>query len=114
METNSKALWQREAGVRKSSRMLRAERSRSLSAAGRPRESARPEHEPEGSVPVMLLRRVEATPDNPAFLHPEGDGWKTLTWRQTGDRVRAIACGLLSLGLAPEERCAIFSSTRME
>jgi len=66
------------------------------------------------TVPEMLLRRVEATPDNPAFLHPEGDGWKTLTWRQTGDRVRAIACGLLSLGLAPEERCAIFSSTRME
>jgi long-chain acyl-CoA synthetase len=62
----------------------------------------------------MFLRRVEATPDSPAFLHPEGSEWKTLTWRQTGDRVRAIASGLLSLGLAPEERCAIFSSTRVE
>ena len=100
--------------MRKSSRMPRTERSRSLSAAGRPAESARQELGPVRTVPEMLLRRVEATPDNPAFLHPEGDGWKTLTWRQTGDRVRAIACGLLSLGLAPEERCAIFSSTRME
>ncbi len=66
------------------------------------------------SVPEMLLRRVEATPHAAAFLHPDGDGWKTLTWQQTGDRVRAIACGLLSLGLDPEGRCAILSSTRIE
>jgi long-chain acyl-CoA synthetase len=68
----------------------------------------------DNSVAEMLLRRVEATPGRPAFLHPAGNGWKTLTWRETGDRVRAIACGLRSLGLAPEERCAIFSSTRIE
>jgi long-chain acyl-CoA synthetase len=85
-----------------------------VTAASGPPVSARQELGPGRTVPEMLLRRVEATPDNPAFLHPEGDGWKTMTWRQTGDRVRAIACGLLSLGLAPEERCAIFSSTRLE
>ena len=66
------------------------------------------------SVPEMFLRRVQATPDSEAFLHPDGDGWKAMTWRQTGDRVRAIAGGLLSLGLLPEERCAILSSTRIE
>ena len=75
------------------------------------REPAIPEPR---SLPEMLLRRVEATPDLPAFLHPQGREWKTLTWRETGERVRAIACGLLSLGLAHEERCAIFSSTRIE
>jgi long-chain acyl-CoA synthetase len=82
-----------------------------------PSVKQRPDSEDTGSapsVPQMLLRRVEATPDAPAFLHPVGDGWKTLDWRQTGERVRAIACGLLSLGLAPEERCALFSSTRIE
>jgi len=100
--------------VQKSSRMPRADPSRSVSAADRASESARSDHALDRSVPEMLLRRVEETPNNPAFLYPEGDGWKTLTWRQTGDRVRAIASGLLSLGLAPEERCAIFSSTRME
>jgi long-chain acyl-CoA synthetase len=94
--------------------MPRAERPGSPRPAGRPPEPPRSGHALDRSVPDMLLRRVEATPDNPAFLYPEGEGWKTLTWRQTGDRVRAIACGLLSLGLAPEERCAIFSSTRME
>jgi long-chain acyl-CoA synthetase len=68
----------------------------------------------DASVPEMFLRRVEATPDAPAFLHPDGNGWKTLSWSETGDAVRSIACGLLSLHLAPEERCAIFSSTRIE
>ena len=68
----------------------------------------------DASVPEMFLRRVKATPDQPAFLHPQGGGWKTLTWHQMGDRVRAVACGLLSLGLGREERCAIFSSTRIE
>ena len=66
------------------------------------------------SLPEMLLRRIKATPDAPAFLHPRAGEWKTLTWRETGQRVRAIAGGLLSLGLAPEQRCAIFSSTRIE
>jgi long-chain acyl-CoA synthetase len=62
----------------------------------------------------MLLRRVEATPEAPAFLYPERIHWRTLTWSETGERVRAIACGLLSMGLGSEERCAILSSTRIE
>ncbi len=79
-----------------------------------PRDPAREDFALDGSVPRMLLRRVRATPERPAFLHPEGGGWNTLSWRETGERVRAIACGLLSLGLAPEQRCAILSSTRVE
>ena len=67
-----------------------------------------------GSVPEMLRARAAATPDRPAFLHPSNGGWSTLTWKQTADEARAIACGLLSLGLRPEDRCAIFSSTRIE
>lgn len=66
------------------------------------------------SVPEMFERRVRATPDGTAFLYPEAGRWRTITWRQTADRVRAIACGLLSLGLRPEQRCAIVSSTRIE
>jgi long-chain acyl-CoA synthetase len=66
------------------------------------------------SVPEMFENRVKATPDGAAFLHPERGGWTTLTWRQTGERVRAIATGLLALGLRPEQRCAILSSTRIE
>ena len=66
------------------------------------------------SVAALFLARVRATPDAPAFLHPEGDRWATLTWRDTERRVRAVASGLRALGLADEERCSILASTRVE
>ena len=66
------------------------------------------------SVPQMLLRRVAKTPDREAYLRPVPDGWEPLTWREVGDRVRAIACGLRALGLEDEERASILASTRLE
>jgi len=66
------------------------------------------------SVPALFLDRVGRTPDAEAFRMPSGTGWKSLTWRETEERVRAVACGLSALGLRPEERCAILSSTRLE
>jgi long-chain acyl-CoA synthetase len=62
----------------------------------------------------MFLDRVAATPDAEAFRHPTTGGWQSVTWRQTGERVRALAAGLLSLGIAAEERAAIISGTRYE
>ncbi|MFG3409204.1 AMP-dependent synthetase/ligase [Streptomyces sp. NPDC048142] len=74
------------------------------------------------SVAHLFLSRVEATPDREAYRYPvpADDGasgseeWRVLTWAQTGERVRAISAGLLTLGLRPEERVAISSSTRVE
>jgi len=66
------------------------------------------------SVPALFLDRVGRTPGAEAFRAPAGDGWKSLTWRETEERVRAIACGLRALGLRPEQRCAILASTRLE
>ncbi len=66
------------------------------------------------SVPQMLLRRVGKTPDREAYLRPVPDGWEALSWREVGDRVRAIACGLRALGLEDEERASILASTRLE
>ena len=40
--------------------------------------------------------------------------WKSWTWDQTGNAVREIAGGLLSLGLAPGECASILSSTNIE
>ena len=37
-----------------------------------------------------------------------------MTWKQTGDRVRSLAAGLLSLGLESEQRVGIASSTRYD
>jgi len=65
-------------------------------------------------VPELLLERVAQTPDLEAFRYPAGEGWESLSWRRALDRVRAVAAGLLDLGLEPEERCAIISGTRIE
>ena len=62
-----------------------------------------------------ILARVAATPDTDALGSPNEDGtWKVLTWGQAGEQMTALAAGLLSLGLEPEDRVAIASSTRAE
>ncbi|MFF8376000.1 AMP-dependent synthetase/ligase [Streptomyces sp. NPDC015661] len=74
------------------------------------------------SIAHLFLSRVEATPEREAYRYPvpAGQGasgaeeWRSLTWAQTAERVRAIAAGLLALGLRTEERVAISSSTRVE
>jgi long-chain acyl-CoA synthetase len=68
----------------------------------------------------LFADRVAATPDRPAFLAPDpsasGDtpGWRTLTWKQTDERVTELAAGLLSLGIGIEDRVAIAASTRLD
>jgi long-chain acyl-CoA synthetase len=58
---------------------------------------------------------VGLTPDADAFYYPDPhENWKTLKWRDVDERVRDIACGLTSLGIGPEDRCAILSVTRIE
>ncbi|MFF7816108.1 AMP-dependent synthetase/ligase [Streptomyces sp. NPDC007945] len=70
------------------------------------------------SVAHLFLSRVEATPDREAYRYPAeldgGEEWRSLTWAQTAQRVKAIAAGLLTLGVRSEERVAISSSTRIE
>lgn len=72
------------------------------------------------SVAALFLERVAATPDKEAYRYPvpragQGpDEWKSLSWAQAADRVHAIAAGLIELGVQPEERVALASSTRVE
>ncbi|MEU5094669.1 AMP-dependent synthetase/ligase [Streptomyces sp. NPDC020996] len=73
------------------------------------------------SVAALFLERVAATPDAEAYRYPVPpasgtgpDDWKSLTWAQSADRVYAIAAGLIELGVQPEQRVALASSTRLE
>jgi long-chain acyl-CoA synthetase len=66
------------------------------------------------TVAQLVLDRVAQTPDGEAFQWPASGGWKSVSWREAGAEVRALACGLRALGLADEERCAILAGTRME
>src|SRR4051812_48508630 len=62
----------------------------------------------------MFLDRVAATPDREAFRYPSGDAWKSVSWRELAVLARRRAAGLIALGVQPEQRVAIASSTRME
>ncbi|MFC8447812.1 AMP-dependent synthetase/ligase [Kitasatospora sp. NPDC057223] len=78
------------------------------------------------SVAHLFLDRVAATPNGEAYRYPvpvdehAADGapgaeqWRSLTWAQTAVRVRAVAAGLMSLGIRTEDRVALSSSTRVE
>ncbi|MFJ3229803.1 AMP-dependent synthetase/ligase [Streptomyces sp. NPDC086787] len=73
------------------------------------------------SVAALFLDRVAATPDAEAYRYPvpspagQGqDEWKSLSWAQAAERVYAIAAGLIELGVLPEQRVALASSTRVE
>ncbi|GAA5203707.1 AMP-dependent synthetase/ligase [Streptomyces thinghirensis] len=73
------------------------------------------------SVAGLFLERVAATPDAEAYRYPVPsasgggpDDWKSLTWGQAAERVYAIAAGLIELGIQPQQRVALASSTRLE
>ncbi|MFG2419572.1 AMP-dependent synthetase/ligase [Streptomyces sp. NPDC048448] len=86
------------------------------------------------SVAALFLERVAATPDAEAYRYPvpaaagrpaatEGAGapagqgadeWKSLSWAQAAEQVFAISAGLIELGVQPEQRVALASSTRVE
>jgi long-chain acyl-CoA synthetase len=71
------------------------------------------------SVPHLLRDRVAAMPDREAFRYPVpgpdgAERWESMTWAEAGRRVDELAAGLLSLGLRPEDRVVLFSTTRLE
>lgn len=69
---------------------------------------------PARSVPRLFYDRVAASPAAEAFRHPSGSAWTSVTWGEVGERVTTVAAGLLALGILPEQRVAIASTTRIE
>jgi long-chain acyl-CoA synthetase len=66
------------------------------------------------SVGDMFMKRVTQTPDREAYRYPTNGEWVSLTWQETADKVRALAAGLIALGVEPQQRVAIASLTRIE
>ncbi|GAA2732575.1 AMP-dependent synthetase/ligase [Pedococcus aerophilus] len=69
------------------------------------------------SVAHLFRDRVAKTPDAEAFRFAEGgrtQTWKSVTWTEVRERAYRLAAGLIALGVGPEDRVAIASSTRYE
>lgn len=63
------------------------------------------------NLPDMFFRRVERFGDRPRYRHHVEGRWLDVSWREMGDRVRALAAGLMDAGLQRGDRACILSST---
>jgi long-chain acyl-CoA synthetase len=77
------------------------------------RDLTRIENRPP-NVGSQFFERVQKSPHREAFRYPDDDRWESVTWQETGDRVTRLAAGLVALGIEPEQRVGIASSTRFE
>ena len=58
----------------------------------------------------VLARGLRA----PAYLEETGDGWRPVSWQEAGERVDALAHGLLARGVGRGDAVAVLSRTRLE
>jgi long-chain acyl-CoA synthetase len=65
-----------------------------------------------GTFPGRVFAHARAMPDHPATREKDLGIWQTWTWREVADEVRAIACGLASLGFGPGMHLAIVGDNR--
>ena len=68
---------------------------------------------PTDNLLTSLWERAGRT-DQPILKYPDHGRWASLTWAQLADRVRDVAAGLVDLGVAPGDRVALMSATRVE
>lgn len=62
----------------------------------------------------LLHDRAEKFGDRPAFCIKEGDGWRTVTYKELSERVVVLSTFLMDSGLKSGERVAILSDARPE
>jgi long-chain acyl-CoA synthetase len=66
------------------------------------------------SLPAVVFERATRTPDQVAIRQKELGRWRSYTWADYADRVRAVARGLHEYGVVPGDRVAIHADNRPE
>ncbi|MEZ5776747.1 MAG: long-chain fatty acid--CoA ligase [Paracoccaceae bacterium] len=64
------------------------------------------------SIPALLARNADDWGQLPAFREKEFGIWQSWTWAETANEVRAIALGLMTLGIARGDHVAIIGRNR--
>ncbi|RWR46786.1 long-chain fatty acid--CoA ligase [Sinirhodobacter ferrireducens] len=64
------------------------------------------------SIPALLARNVARYGGYPAYREKEFGIWQSWTWAQADEEIRALAMGLLSLGVARGDHIAIIGRNR--
>ncbi len=97
--------------VRRSILSMSTDDSRTQTAA--PAQPDDPATAPARTLATLVIEAA-ARYRGTAMRHPQGDAWQRTSFPQLGADARAIAKGLVALGVAPGERVAILSNTRAE
>jgi long-chain acyl-CoA synthetase len=66
------------------------------------------------TFPALLMHNAATRGERPAYREKEFGIWRTWTWREVRDQVRAIACGLAARGLRAGDKLAIVGDNRPE
>jgi long-chain acyl-CoA synthetase len=66
------------------------------------------------SVAHLFRDRVAASAESEAFRFPDGTEWASVSWSAVRDQAYRWAAGLMALGVQPQDRVAIASSTRYD
>jgi long-chain acyl-CoA synthetase len=66
------------------------------------------------TIPAMFWNGVRQRGDNIWMRQKQLGIWRSWTWKQTGEAVRDIAGGLMSLGFKPGDTASILSNTVIE
>ena len=64
------------------------------------------------SIPALLARNADQLGNRPAYREKEFGIWQSWTWAQAAEEVRALALGMLNLGLAPGDHVAVIGRNR--
>lgn len=67
---------------------------------------------PEETFPRLLLAHAQTRGDRTAIREKDLGIWLSWTWKQVADEVRAIACGLASLGFQRGQTIAVIGDNR--
>ena len=67
---------------------------------------------PLATFPRRLLAHAQVRPTRPAYREKQFGIWQVWSWAETADAVRAMACGLASLGFRRGMRLAIVGDNR--
>lgn len=66
------------------------------------------------TIPSLFLKRVQTFPEKVALREKTYGIWRDITWREYGEKVRAVALGLISLGLRKGECVSLIGENRPE
>src|SRR5438105_12288565 len=66
----------------------------------------------DATLPQLLRRNAEATPDRPALREKDLGIWQTYSWRRYWDEVRGLALGLAAAGFKRGDKLSVIGENR--